>query len=102
MHAKNLKTKNNIENKEIFDRIRSDVFSNDVVLYMKGSALFPQCGYSAALVQILDSFNVSYKHIDVLSDPDLSQGIKEFTNWSSTPQLYIKGEFIGGCDEIRQ
>jgi monothiol glutaredoxin len=87
---------------EVFDRIRQEIADNDVVLYMKGSAVFPQCGYSAAVVQVLESLDVPFKDIDVLSDPQLSQGIKDFTNWPTTPQLYVKGEFVGGCDIVRE
>jgi monothiol glutaredoxin len=87
---------------EVFDRIRQEIADNDVVLYMKGSAVFPQCGFSAAVVQVLESLHVPFKDIDVLSDPQLSQGIKDFTNWPTTPQLYVKGEFVGGCDIVRE
>ncbi|MEZ0224223.1 MAG: Grx4 family monothiol glutaredoxin [Alphaproteobacteria bacterium] len=90
-----------IENNVIFDRIRQEISGNDVVLYMKGSAVFPQCGYSAAVVQVLNNLHISFKDIDVLSDPSLRQGIKDFTNWPTIPQLYVKGEFIGGCDIVR-
>jgi monothiol glutaredoxin len=90
-----------LDNNEIFDRIRQDIAGNDVVLYMKGSAVFPQCGYSAAVVQVLKNLNVPFRDIDVLSDPSLRQGIKDFANWPTIPQLYIKGEFIGGCDIVR-
>ena len=83
-------------------RIKDDIQSNDVVLYMKGSPVFPQCGFSAAVVQILTHLNVKFKGIDVLSDPSIRQGIKEFSNWPTIPQLYVKGEFIGGCDIIRE
>jgi|SRR5690606_30545677 monothiol glutaredoxin len=89
------------ENEEVFERIRHDLAEHDVVLYMKGSAAFPQCGFSAAVVQILDSLGVDYKAYDVLVDSGLRQGIKEFTNWPTVPQLYIKGEFVGGCDIVR-
>ncbi len=89
-------------NNEVFDRIRHEISENDVVLYMKGSAVFPQCGFSAAVVQVLDNLHVRYKDVDVLSDPALRQGIKDFTNWPTIPQLYIKGEFIGGCDIVRE
>jgi monothiol glutaredoxin len=83
-------------------RIKDDIKSNDVVLFMKGSPVFPQCGFSAAVVQILTHLNVKFKGIDVLSDPSIRQGIKEFSNWPTIPQLYVKGEFIGGCDIIRE
>ena len=88
-------------NSEVFDRIRQDLSENDIVLYMKGTAIFPQCGYSAAVVQILQNLSVPYKDIDILSDPSLRQGIKDFANWPTIPQLYIKGEFVGGCDIVR-
>ena len=88
--------------KEIFDRIRQDIAENDVILYMKGSAIFPQCGFSAAAVQVLKSLNVQFKDIDVLLDPALRQGIKDFANWPTIPQLYVKGKFVGGCDAIRE
>jgi monothiol glutaredoxin len=83
-------------------RIQDDIASNDVVLYMKGSPVFPQCGFSAAVVQILTHLGVRFKGVDVLSDPSIRQGIKEFSNWPTIPQLYVKGEFIGGCDIIRE
>jgi monothiol glutaredoxin len=83
-------------------RIKEDIQSNDVVLYMKGSPVFPQCGFSAAVVQILTHLNVKFKGVDVLSDPSIRQGIKEFSNWPTIPQLYVKGEFIGGCDIVRE
>ncbi len=89
-------------NNDVFDRIRHDIANNDVVVYMKGSAVFPQCGFSAAVVQVLDNLKVNYRDVDVLSDPALRQGIKDFTNWPTIPQLYIKGEFIGGCDIVRE
>jgi monothiol glutaredoxin len=84
------------------ERIRQDVADNPVVLYMKGSPVFPQCGFSAAVVQILSHLGVKFKGIDVLGDPGVRQGIKEFSNWPTIPQLYVKGEFIGGCDIIRE
>jgi len=84
------------------DRIRQEVADNPVVLYMKGTPVFPQCGFSAAVVQILSQLGVKFKGIDVLSDPGVRQGIKEFSNWPTIPQLYVKGEFIGGCDIIRE
>ena len=85
----------------IFERIKQEIASNDVVLFMKGSSAFPQCGFSAAVVQILAQTGVEYKDIDVLQDEDIRQGIKDFTNWPTIPQLYIKGEFVGGCDIVR-
>ena len=86
----------------IFDRIRKQIESNDIVLYMKGSAVFPQCGFSAAVVQVLSQLGVPFKDVNVLEDSDIRQGIKDFTNWPTIPQLYIKGEFIGGCDIVRE
>ena len=84
------------------DRIASDIASNDVVLYMKGTPVFPQCGFSAATVQILSNLGVKFKAVDVLKDPEVRQGIKEFSNWPTIPQLYVKGEFVGGCDILRE
>ena len=89
-------------NNIVFDRIKQDVASNPVVLYMKGTPVFPQCGFSAAVVQILSELGVKFKGIDVLTDPEIRQGIKEFSSWPTIPQLYVKGEFIGGCDIIRE
>jgi monothiol glutaredoxin len=86
----------------IFERIKQDINGNDIVLYMKGTAVFPQCGFSAAVVQILSQLGVSFKDINVLEDPAIRQGIKDFNNWPTIPQLYIKGEFIGGCDIVRE
>src|ERR1700733_15029039 len=86
----------------IVERIASDVGSNDVVLFMKGTPVFPQCGFSAATVQILTNLGVKFKSFDVLQDPELRQGIKEFPNWPTRPQLYVKGEFVGVCDIIRE
>jgi monothiol glutaredoxin len=86
---------------QVQDRIRQEVSENPVVLYMKGTPVFPQCGFSATVVQILSHLNVKFKGIDVLSDPGLRQGIKEYSDWPTIPQLYVKGEFIGGCDIVR-
>lgn len=86
----------------IFDRIRKDITDNDVVLYMKGTAVFPQCGFSAAVVQILSQLGVPFKDVNVLEDSAIRQGIKDFANWPTIPQLYIKGEFVGGCDIVRE
>ena len=86
----------------IQDWIKNEVDSNDVVLFMKGTPNFPQCGFSGQVVQILDYVGAPYKGINVLEDDDLRQGIKEFTNWPTIPQLYVKGEFVGGCDIIRE
>src|ERR1700733_11446407 len=84
------------------ERIRAEVTANDVVLYMKGTPVFPQCGFSAQAVQILNMLGVPFKGVDVLTDPSLRQGIKDFSNWPTVPQLYVKGEFVGGCDIMRE
>jgi len=86
----------------VFDRIQHDVTDNNVVLYMKGTPVFPQCGFSAAVVQILSHLGVKFKGINVLEDPGLRDGIKQFSDWPTIPQLYVKGEFVGGCDIIRE
>jgi monothiol glutaredoxin len=79
-------------------RIAELVKSNDVVLFMKGTALFPQCGFSSRAVAILDHLGATYETVDVLQDPEIRQGIKEFSEWPTIPQLYVKGEFVGGSD----
>ena len=84
------------------DQIAQAIAANDVVLYMKGTPVFPQCGFSAAVVDVLTKLGVKFKAFDVLADPELRQGIKEFANWPTIPQLYVKGEFVGGCDIIRE
>ena len=86
----------------VFDRIKQELSENDVVVFMKGTPVFPQCGFSAAVVQVLSHMGVKFKGIDVLQDPGLRQGVKEFTNWPTIPQLYVKGEFVGGCDIVRE
>ena len=86
----------------VFDRIKQDINNNDVTLCMKGTAVFPQCGFSAAVVQILSVLGVEFHSIDVLADNDIRQGIKDFNNWPTIPQLFVKGEFVGGCDIIRE
>ncbi|MCP5367172.1 MAG: Grx4 family monothiol glutaredoxin [Hyphomicrobiales bacterium] len=83
-------------------RIRQEIETFPVVLFMKGSPMFPQCGFSAAVVGALSQMGVQFKGIDVLTDPELRQGIKEFANWPTIPQLYVKGEFVGGCDIVRE
>jgi monothiol glutaredoxin len=82
----------------VFDRIKQDISSNDVVLFMKGTPVFPQCGFSAAVVQVLTHLGVKFKGIDVLTDPSLRQGIKDYSSWPTIPQLYVNGEFVGGSD----
>ncbi len=86
----------------VIERIQSDIADNDVVLYMKGSPVFPQCGFSAAVVQVLTHLGVRFQGIDVLADPEIRDGIKAFSNWPTIPQLYVKGEFVGGCDIVRE
>ena len=86
----------------VSDRIKQDITDNPVVLYMKGTPVFPQCGFSAAVVQILTHMGVKFKGIDVLADPEIRQGIKEFSSWPTIPQLYVKGEFVGGCDIVKE
>jgi monothiol glutaredoxin len=86
----------------VANRIRQEIETNDVVLFMKGTPVFPQCGFSAAVVQVLSHLEVKFSGIDVLQDPGLRQGIKDFSNWPTVPQLYVKGEFVGGCDIIRE
>ena len=86
----------------INDFIDNEVKNNDVVLFMKGTPQFPQCGFSGQVVQILDYLGVPYKGINVLADDALRNGIKEYSNWPTIPQLYVKGEFIGGCDIVRE
>ena len=86
----------------VSQRIQSEIDGSQVVLFMKGTPVFPQCGFSAAIVQALTHLGVKFKGIDVLQDPGLRQGVKDFTNWPTIPQLYVKGEFVGGCDIIRE
>ena len=80
------------------DRIAEDVAQNDVLLFMKGTPVMPQCGFSAAVVQILSELGVKFKAVNVLADAEIRQGIKEFSSWPTIPQLYVKGEFLGGSD----
>ncbi len=84
------------------ERIKSIIDGADVVLFMKGVPAAPQCGFSGAVVQVLNQVGVPYATFDVLSDPFVREGIKEFSNWPTIPQLYIKGEFVGGCDIVRE
>jgi monothiol glutaredoxin len=86
----------------VFERIKQDIADNDVVLYMKGTPVFPQCGFSAAVVQVLSHIGVRFKGIDILADPELREGIKVYSSWPTIPQLYVKGEFVGGCDIVRE
>ena len=84
------------------ERIEQDIASEDVVLYMKGSPVFPQCGFSAAVVGVLTHLGVPFRGINVLDDMSVREGIKAFSDWPTIPQLYVKGEFVGGCDIIRE
>ena len=84
------------------EQIQGEVDTNDVVLFMKGNAQFPQCGFSANVVQILSYLGVDFKDINVLENDEMRQGIKDFSAWPTIPQLYVKGEFVGGCDIIRE
>ena len=86
----------------VVERIEQDIKGNDVVLYMKGTPVFPQCGFSAAVVQVLSTVGVKFKGVNILEDPGLRQGLKEYSNWPTFPQLYVKGELVGGCDIVRE
>ena len=87
----------------VFETIRKDISENDIVLYMKGNKKIPQCGFSSVVVQVLEKLGIeNFKDVNVLADPDIREGIKQFTNWPTIPQLYIKGEFVGGCDIVRE
>ena len=86
----------------IHDRIAAEIAQNPVMLYMKGTAMFPQCGFSARVVQILTHMGVPFQTANVLEDADLREGVKAFSNWPTVPQLYIKGEFVGGCDIVTE
>ena len=86
----------------IFEQIRDEISHTDVVLFMKGNPVFPQCGFSAAVVEALTTLGVKFKGVDILPDPGLREGIKKFSNWPTIPQLYVKGEFVGGCDIVRE
>lgn len=84
------------------DQIRQTVTSNDVVLFMKGTKMMPQCGFSSRVAGVLNFMGVEFADVDVLSDPEIRQGIKEFSDWPTIPQLYVKGEFVGGCDIVTE
>ena len=84
------------------DRIQAEINSQDVVLFMKGNPMFPQCGFSAATVQALSMAGVKFGSVDVLQDAEIRDGIKQFSSWPTIPQLYVKGEFVGGCDIVRE
>src|SRR5580692_10089213 len=86
----------------VHDRIQSEVSGSDVLLFMKGTPVFPQCGFSAATVECLSELGVKFGSVNILVDPEIRQGIKDFSQWPTIPQLYVKGEFVGGCDIIRE
>jgi len=87
---------------DIQQQIKSQIDANDIMVYMKGSPKFPQCGFSATVVKILDYLGVDYNSANVLENEAIRQGIKEFSDWPTIPQLYVKGEFVGGCDIVRE
>jgi len=87
---------------EVYDRIQGEIESNPVMLYMKGTPMFPQCGFSARVVQILSHLNVPFQSANVLEDMELREGIKQFSQWPTVPQLYVGGEFVGGCDIVME
>ena len=86
----------------VAERIQSDITANPVMLYMKGTAMFPQCGFSSRVVQILTHMGVPFATANVLEEPGLRDGIKAYSNWPTVPQLYVKGEFVGGCDIVTE
>ncbi len=86
----------------VHDRIQDYVTKNDVVLFMKGTPIFPQCGFSSVVAQVLNHMGVQYESYNVLEDFDLREGIKSYSDWPTIPQLYVKGEFVGGCDIVRE
>src|SRR3974390_3075704 len=87
---------------DVCERIQGEIDEAPVMLYMKGNAMFPQCGFSARVVQILTHLGVPFQTANVLEDPELRDGIKQFSNWPTIPQLYVKGEFVGGCDIVTE
>ncbi len=91
-----------MSDQETQDWIRKQVADNDIVLFMKGTRMMPQCGFSSQVAQILNYLAVEYKDINVLEDMSVREGIKQFSNWPTIPQLYVKGEFVGGCDIVRE
>ena len=90
------------DNFDLTENIRSEIKLNEVVLFMKGTPIFPMCGFSAAVVQILNNLGVKYNSINVLDSDEMREGIKKFSNWPTIPQLYVKEEFIGGCDIVKE
>ena len=92
----------NDHNNPTFERIEQEINDHSVVLFMKGTPIFPQCGFSAMVVQVLTHLGVQFKSVDVLNEPAVREGIKQYSNWPTIPQLYVKGEFVGGCDILRE
>jgi monothiol glutaredoxin len=86
----------------VFDRIKAEINASPVTVFMKGTAVFPQCGFSARVVQILSHLNVPFKSVNVLEDAEIREGIKSYTNWPTIPQVYVNGEFVGGCDIVTE
>lgn len=87
---------------ETIDKIKSQIEGNDIILYMKGSPQLPQCGFSSRASQILNTFDVDYAYVDVLANPDIRQTLPQYAQWPTFPQLYVKGELVGGCDIITE
>ena len=87
---------------DVTENIKNEIKNNNVVLFMKGTPVFPMCGFSAATVQILTNLGVKFSSVNVLDSEDMREGIKKFSDWPTIPQLYIKGEFIGGCDIVKE
>jgi monothiol glutaredoxin len=87
---------------EVFDRIRDTVEKNRIVIFMKGNRHFPQCGFSAATIEVFEDLGVPYETVDVLQDMEVREGVKEFTKWPTIPQVFVNGKFIGGCDIVRE
>ncbi len=87
---------------DVIDHIRQTIEKNAIVIFMKGNRHFPQCGFSAGAVEIFEELGVPYETVDVLQDPEVRDGIKQFSNWPTIPQVYINGKFVGGCDIVRE
>ena len=91
------------EEPQVFETIRKEITENDIVVFMKGNANFPQCGFSAQVVEVMKRLGISdYRDVNVLEDMEIREGIKAFSDWPTIPQLYVKGEFVGGCDIVRE
>jgi monothiol glutaredoxin len=89
-------------NSDVLAKIDEQVKKHKIIVYMKGTPSFPMCGFSAATIEVLDSYNVPYESVNVLEDPVIREGIKRYSNWPTIPQVYINGEFVGGCDIVRE